>query len=89
VEKLLIEQHVDPTADDARKLAAKLLPTLSRTLISQELVFEFVHEILWNLDVAEVTDTDDGLEIPRTSQEDSDEDEDQAAGLAIPAPVAG
>jgi hypothetical protein len=58
-EKLLIEQHVEPTADDARKLAAKLLPTLSRTLISQELVFEFIHELPWSLDVAEVTDTDD------------------------------
>jgi hypothetical protein len=88
-EKLLTEQHVEPTADDARKLAAKLLPSLSRTLISQELVFEFIHELLWNLDVAEVTDTDDGLEIQRTSQEDCDEVAEQVAELADPAPAAG
>jgi hypothetical protein len=86
-EKLLIEQHVEPTADDARKLAAKLLPTLSRTLISQELVFEFIHELLWSLDVAEVTDTDLGLEIPRTSQEDPNEVADQVSELASPAPA--
>jgi hypothetical protein len=88
-EKLLIEQHVEPTADDARKLAAKLLPTLSRTLISQELVFEFIHELPWNLDVAEVTDTDDGLEIPRTAQDNPDDAEDEAAESTVPAPVAG
>jgi hypothetical protein len=87
-EKLLIEQHVEPTADDARKLAVKLLPTLSRTLTTQELVFEFVHELLWSLDVAEVTDTDEGMHIPRTSQEDSDDVEDQAVELAASAPAA-
>jgi len=86
-EKLLNEQHKEPTVDDARKLATKLLPTLSKILISQELVFEFMHEILWSLDVAEVTDTDLGLEIPRTSQEDSDEADAPVEELVIPAPV--
>jgi len=86
-EKLLTEQHVEPTADDARKLAVKLLPTLSRTLTTQELVFEFVHELLWSLDVAEVTDTDNGLEIPRTAQDDSGNAGDDAAELASPVPA--
>jgi hypothetical protein len=46
-----------------------------------------MHEILWSLDVAEVTDTDLGLEIPRTSQEDSDEADAPVEELVIPAPV--
>jgi hypothetical protein len=68
--KVLDEELRKPTADDARKLAEKLLPSLCRILISQELVFEFVHELLWKMEVAEVTDAEEGLEIPRISQED-------------------
>jgi hypothetical protein len=85
--KVLTEELSEPTVDQVRRAAKKLLPRLTRLLVTQELVYEFVLELLWNMDVAEVTDTDDGLEIPRTSQESSDEVEDQAAELAIPAPA--
>jgi hypothetical protein len=82
----------DPTGelspiDEVRQLAQKMLPKVSRLLTSQDMVYEFVHELVWNLDVAEATETDLGLEIPRTSQDESDEDEDQVAVQAIPAPV--
>jgi hypothetical protein len=86
-EKLLKEELSESTADQVRQIAQKLLPKLRSILTTQELVFEFVHELLWNIDVAEVTDTDDGLEIPRTSPGDSDEVEAQAAELAEPAPA--
>jgi hypothetical protein len=86
-EKLLTEELSE--VEQVREAAKKLLPRLTRLLVTQELVYEFIHHILWNLDVAEVTDTDDGLEIPRTAQDDSDDVEDQAAESAVPAPVAG
>jgi len=85
--KLLTEELPEATVDQVREAAKKLLPRLTRLLVTQEMVYEFVHEILWGLDVAEVTDTDLGLEIPRTSQEDSDEVDAPFDELAEPAPA--
>jgi hypothetical protein len=76
------------TIAEVQTMARKMASKLDRLLTSQELVYAYVHELLWNLDVAEVTDTDDGLEIPRTSQDDSDDAEDEAAKSAVPALVA-
>ena len=76
------------TIAEVQTMARKMASKLDRLLTSQELVYAYVHELLWNLDVAEVTDTDDGLEIPRTAQDDSDDAEDEAAKSAVPALVA-
>jgi hypothetical protein len=62
-EKLLTEEL---TLDGVRKLAKKMLPKVQHALITQELVYEFVHELVWNIDVAEASYTENGLEIPRT-----------------------
>ena len=86
-EKLLNEQHVEPTVDQLRQMAQKLLPKLCRVLTTAELAFEFLDELFWNIPDAEGRETDDGLEVFRTSHEDEASVEDQAAEVSNPAPV--
>ena len=86
-DKLLSEELPVATVDDVRKLAKKMLPKLCRVLTTAELAFEFIGELFWNLDAAEGRETDDGVEVFRTSHEDDASDEDQAAESAGPAPT--
>jgi hypothetical protein len=82
VEKVLTEELPEPTVDQVRQFAQKLLPKLCKTLTTTELAFAFIDEIFWNIEAAEGRETDDGLEVFRTSHEDGTDD---AAELAEPA----
>ena len=85
-EKLLTKQLPEVTVDEVRKLAKKMLPKLCRVLTTPELAFEFLGELFWNIPDAEGRETDDGLEVFRTSHDADTSVEDQAAEVAIPAP---
>jgi hypothetical protein len=84
VEKLLTEEL---SVDEVRKLARKGLPKLCRVFTTQELVFEFIHELVWNIDVAEAWETDKGLEIPKVASDDAAEVDVHVAESANPAPA--
>ena len=75
------------TVDEVRQLAKKLLRNVSRLLSTQELVYEFMHTLIWGIDVAEMSYTDAGFEIPKVGSDDAPEADMQAAELANPAPV--
>jgi hypothetical protein len=83
-QKLLTEEL---TVDEVRQLAKKILPRV-RALSSQELVYEFIHELVWNIDVAEAWYTDKGFEIPKIGSDDAPEPDAPVAGSAGPVPVA-
>ena len=85
--KLLKEELPEATVDNVRQLAKKMLPRLQRLLTSAELAFEFIDELFWSLEAAEGRETDDGLEVFRTSHDDAISVEAQAAELAEPTPV--
>lgn len=78
-EKLPTEELPTPTVDEIRQLAHKILPKVSRLLITQELVYEFVHELVWNIDVAVASYTNNGFEIPRVGADDALEVDAQAS----------
>ena len=84
-EKLLREEISE--VEQVREAAKKLLPRLTRLLTTQKLVFEFVHELVWSLDVAEASVTDKGFEIPEFASDDAPETEAPVAELANPAPA--
>jgi hypothetical protein len=63
--KLTTGELSTPTVEEIRHLAKKILPKVRRALSSQELVYEFMHELVWNIDVAEAWYTDKGFEIPK------------------------
>jgi hypothetical protein len=75
------------TVEDARKLAQKMLPKLNGVLSTAELAFGFLDEIFWDLEAAEGRETDDGVEVFRTSHEDAANVENQDAEVASPAPA--
>jgi hypothetical protein len=83
-EKLLTEEL---TVDEVRKLARKGLPKLCRVLTTQELVFEFIRELVWNIDVAEAWETDKGFEVPKVASDDTREVDVHVAESANPAPA--
>jgi hypothetical protein len=83
-EKLLTEEF---TLDEVRKLARKGLPKLCRVLTTQELVFEFIRELVWNIDVAEAWETEKGFEIPQVASDDAAEVDLHIAESANPAPA--
>jgi hypothetical protein len=85
--KLLNEEQKEPTVDEVRQLARKMLPKVSRVLTTQELVYEFVHELVWNVDVAEAWDTEKGLEIPKIGSDDNPGGDSQVSELAGPTPA--
>jgi hypothetical protein len=69
-EKLLDEELPAPTVAEALQFAQKMLPKLCRLLTTAELVFAFVHEIVWNIPNAEGRDTAEGIEVYQTSHEE-------------------
>jgi hypothetical protein len=73
---------------EGRQLALKMLPKLRPILVTAELVHEFIAQLFWDLDAAEGRETDDGLEVFRTSHEDATAVEGEVAELADPAPAA-
>jgi hypothetical protein len=85
-QKLLTEEL---TVDEVRKLAHKGLPKLCRLLTTQELVYEFIHELVWNIDVAEAWYTDKGFELPKIGSDHAPESDAPIAESTRPAPVAG
>jgi hypothetical protein len=85
--KVLSEELSTPTVDEIRQLAQKILPKLCRVLTTQELVFEFIHELVWIIDVAEAWETEKGLEIPKVESDDATEVDAQVADSADPAPA--
>jgi hypothetical protein len=85
--KLLKEELPEATMDEVRKLAKKMLTKLELVLTTAELVHGFLDELFWNLEAAEGRETDDGLEVFRTSHEDTSSVEAQAAELAEPTPT--
>jgi hypothetical protein len=85
--KLLKEELPEATIDEVRKLAKKMLTKLELVLTTAELVHGFLDELFWNLEAAEGRETDDGLEVFRTSHEDASSVEAQAAELAEPTPA--
>jgi hypothetical protein len=86
-DKLLSEELPVATVDEVRKLAKKMLPKLCRVLTTAELAFAFIDELFWNLEASDGRETDDGLEVFRTSHEDAPEVDAPVAELANPAPV--
>jgi hypothetical protein len=88
-EKLTNGELSTPTVEEIRHLAKKILPKVQRALSSQELVYEFIHELVWSIDVAEAWETEKGLEIPKVESDDSSEVDAHVAESAGPAPVAG
>ncbi len=59
-----------------------MLPKLCRILTTAESVYDFMHEPVWNIPDAEGQETDDGLEVFRTSHQDAPVVEAQVAELA-------
>lgn len=86
-EKLSTDELSTPTVDEIRRLAHKILPKVSRRLTTQELVYEFVHELVWHIDVAVARHTDKGFEIPKSDYGDAPEVDAPVAELANPAPT--
>jgi hypothetical protein len=87
VEKALTEELSTPTVDEIRQLARKILPKVSRFLITQELTYEFLHELIWGIDVAEMSYTDLGFEVPKIGSDGAPEVDAPVAELANPAPA--
>jgi hypothetical protein len=85
--KVISEELSTPTVDEIRQLAQKILPKLCRVLTTQELVFEFIHELVWNIDVAEAWETEKGFELPKVESEDVPEVDAHVAGSANLAPA--
>ena len=88
-EKLTTGELSTPTVEEIRHLAKKILPKVRRALSSQELVYEFMHELVWNIDVAEAWYTDKGFELPKIGSDHAPEPDAPVAESAGPAPVAG
>jgi hypothetical protein len=86
--KVLTEELSEPTVDQVRQMAQKLLPKLCKTLTTAELAFAFIDEIFWNIEASDGQETDDGFEVFRTLHDDDVDDEDQAVDPAVAAPVA-
>jgi hypothetical protein len=84
-EKLLTEEL---SVEEVCKLAHKGLAKLCRVLTTQELVYAYVRELVWNIDVAEASYTDLGIEIPKVGSNDAPETEAPVAELAESAPAA-
>jgi hypothetical protein len=76
-----------PTVDEVRQLAKNMLPKVSRLLTSQELVYEFMHTLIWGIDVAEMSYTDAGFEIPKTGSDDVPEVDAPVPGVVEPTPA--
>jgi hypothetical protein len=87
-EKLTTGELSTPTVEEIRQLAQKVLPKVRSALITQELVYEFVHELVWNIDVAEAWYTDKGFEIPKIGSDHAPEPDAPIAVSAEGAPVA-
>jgi len=83
---LLTEEFLEPV-DQVRHMAQKLLPKLCRVLTTAELAFAFIDELFWNLEASDGRETDDGLEVFRTSHEDAPEVDAPVAELASSAPA--
>jgi hypothetical protein len=60
----------EPTEDEIRQSAQKLIPRLSRLLSTQEAVYHFVHEFVGHIPAADYRATDWGLEVLRCEPED-------------------
>jgi hypothetical protein len=86
-EKLLTEELQELTVDEVHQLAQKVLHKVSRLLTTQELVYEFVHELVWNIDVAEASYTDAGFEIPKIGSDDAPKIDAPVPESANPAPA--
>jgi hypothetical protein len=69
-EKLLDEELSTPTVEEVLQVARKSLPKLCRLLTTAELVYAFVHEIVWNIPNVEGRDPAEGIEVFRTSHEE-------------------
>jgi hypothetical protein len=63
--KLLNEELTDPTPDEIRRFAQKLLPKLCRVLTTQESVYQFVHELIQHIPAADGRATLCGVEVLR------------------------
>lgn len=73
------------TVDDVRQLARKMLPKVMRALTTQELIYEFVRELVWGIDVAEAWDTEKGFELPKVGSDDGADQNAQSADLVATA----
>jgi hypothetical protein len=63
--KLLNEEFSEPTPDEIRQFAQKLLPKLCRVLTTQQSVYEFVHELVRHIPTADGRATECGVEVLR------------------------
>jgi hypothetical protein len=81
--KLLYEEFDALTVDEVRQLAQKILPKVQRALTTQELVYEFVRELVWGIDVAEAWDTDKGFELPKVGSDDAADHNSQSPATHI------
>jgi hypothetical protein len=87
-EKVTTGELSTSTVEEIRQLARKTLLKVSRFLTTQELTYEFVHELIWGIDVAEMSYTDLGLELPKIGSDDAPEAGAPVAKPASPAPAA-
>jgi hypothetical protein len=63
--KLVNEELSEPTPDEIRQFAQKLLPKLCRVLTTQQSVYEFVHELVQHIPAADGRATECGVEVLR------------------------
>jgi hypothetical protein len=84
---LLSGELVEPTEDDIRQLVLKLSPRLSRVLISQESVHNFVNELLSHLSAADYRTTEHGVEVLRSVAVGALSSHLEVSGLTFPAPA--
>ena len=85
--KVPSEEVSTATIEEVQAMARKMAGKLNDILTSQELLYAYAHEFVWNLDVAEAWYTDAGFEIPKTGSDDAPEDDAPVAELANPAPA--
>jgi hypothetical protein len=85
--KVLSEEVSTATIAEVQAMARKMAGKLNDILTTQELVYEFMRELVWSIDVAEASYTDLGIELLKVGSDDAPEVDAQVAESANPAPA--
>ncbi|MDP9052205.1 MAG: hypothetical protein M3O31_16020 [Acidobacteriota bacterium] len=86
--KVLTEDIPKARIEEVQVMARKMAAKLNGILTSQELLYAFARELVWNIEVAEAWYTDSGFEIPKIGSDDAPCVDVPVAELADPAPAA-
>ena len=85
--KVLSEEVSTATTAEVQAMARKMAGKLNDILTTQELVYEFMRELIWNIDAAEASYNEAGFEIAKTGSDDAPEVDALDAELAEPVPA--